>query len=174
MSYKDFYQDLVKHGVLKNNDFDLELVLPKILQGKGYEERLILRCEGVPIITPTVSTTIGRLNNSMVQIPINREMDSATFTFLSDKDMSQHGIISSWMDYIFPKDNMYVSAAWYDDYVSEIRVIPKSYTKRINETIYVDAFPIIVPESQFSKINKDEVERMTVTFAYRTTKSSHA
>jgi hypothetical protein len=173
MSYKTFYNDILQKGVFSPNRFDVDIVLPSVLAKTGYSESLKLRCEAITVITPQLETNVINSGSMKINLPIGRTMEATMMTFVPDRSLSQHHIISKWLDLIVPLDGVH-EVGWYNDYIGTIMVTPETTSnKPITPVSYIDAFPFSCSSLEFDKTKKNEIDRFIVGFFYKSIKTTH-
>jgi hypothetical protein len=159
----DFYRDLFQKGIQRSHSFNVDITLPASM---GSSDNLRVRAEFTSIQTPALLTAIYRHGNTYLKVPLEREFEQITIGFLPDSSLSQHHVLTRWLDHIIYSHNL-TAIDYYDNYLGEIVIT--MYDVNNKETSAFKLFevsPTNITAIDINKTIKDDVARFTAGFNY--------
>lgn len=142
-------------GVIQNNNH--------ILNGN---KTIDVMCHTAQLPSKRLLTT--GYNNLLLpkQLPYFVEYDEITFTFYCDTEYSVRDYFDIWFDTVFNTHSKTVN--YYNEYVSNINIYTLDTEGNINYGVVLEeAYPIAINEVELSYASQNEIQEISVTFAYK-------
>ena len=156
-------------GLARPNRFAVYIALPnKLVPSKLDIERLSLFAEVTSL--PGVKIETDRLKifgpDYIRPIGINYG-DTIDITFIADSDLNIRRIFDDWI-HLIVNENAY-TVNYQNDYISQNINLEQMNTNDQKVYLYTlkDAFPIEIKSMELSQQAENQIQRITVTFAYR-------
>lgn len=175
-----------KNGLVKNNRFQVNMVIPAAITVDYKSKDLSLLCESTELPGKTLNTADVKVYGPTYKIPYQKQYAEINFNFLCTNNGNERQIFDKWIEYIMPSqtNNMrfprgtnglggegYLTQIYieqYNDYsVSEAKGLEDTDNGELLKHIQlIDAFPLGY-SAQALNWGDDGFLRLTVQFSYR-------
>ena len=180
-SISEYRTYVEKSGISRQSHYDVLIAPPNggrfassRLSDFGLLSDMIFRAESAEKPGRGVQTAEIRYWGPTRRIGYEPQHEPITITFLCSTDLREREFFMEWHDEILgnyrDRNNLgspTFDVGYYDDYVGQVDVREYDSTGRqTNETTLIEAFPVFVSPLPHSW-NAEEVQRVSVTMAYR-------
>ena len=163
-------------GVAHTNKFQVLINTP-FGSSSQETEGITLRCDAVTMPGRTMNTTpVNERYGPATQMVDGWTFEDVTCSFLADTSFKVRDFFSTWHYNMYdaqepflrggraPKFNM----RFYDDYVSDVEIyLLDNNGKATYGVKLVEAFPKTIGANEFNMATTNELQKISVTFAYR-------
>lgn len=194
-STNEHFAHILKHGLAKNNRFQVIIPLPPALQSQtsnvlqekassilgedvvsmvksfvgGSNEitrGLDMMIEQTILPGKNIVTSDIRYNSDYYKLPYGVVYEAQSFTFRSSKDLHEKNILDKWMELIF--NPVTHEVAYMDDFATNIVINQLDEQDNVVYTVILrDAYPTICDSMPLTNEDQDTVHRITCQFMYR-------
>lgn len=189
--FKDFMQNIMKHGISRKDRFRVSIPLPADLitaintarqstssnrfirfvqtesKRSAYDmlESLEIRCSNVTIPGTNIENEAFKAGGHDRFIAFSESHDIFGFSFLLSKDLSEKVIFDRWREIIVNKRSKKVN--FYDRYVTDVTIELLDETGRSRHTVVLEeAYPVILTQIDMDKADSGNT-LYQVSFRFR-------
>lgn len=183
-----YFLSKVKKGFAKPNRYRVEFRLPSGVQSgvslggininsiSGViqnNNKILNRNKTIDVLCHTATLPSKRLQTTDYQnlllpkqLPYFIEYEEITLTFYCDTEYKVRDYFDIWFDTVFNTNSKTVN--YYDEYVSNINIYTLDTEGNINYGVVLEeAYPIAINEVNLSYASSNEIQEISVTFAYK-------
>lgn len=157
---------VARGGFSKVNRFGILLTLPKLI-GSRYDagRDLSLLCESASIPGKQITTTEYSAYGYNQKIPTGLLLDDVTFTFNLTSDYYAKIIFDDWQNLVIDPNSFLV--LYESDYKTNITITQLNDKNEENHSVtLIGAYPITVNTISFDNQSENQIQKLSVTFAY--------
>jgi hypothetical protein len=158
-------------GLARTNRFLVTFNLPASAAAsaqtfKGGDPRdLTFLCESTQIPGRNINTLEYQTNKETIKLPNGFIDDDVTMTFLLTNDYYMKNVFESWMGSIVDTEQYQVG--YKKDFQTDVTIQKLDLNdKKVYGIRLMNAYPILINAIDLNNSTTDEVQRVTVTFAY--------
>lgn len=161
--FKDFYKEILTNGIIRNHSFEATITPPSML---SFPEGFNSRIEFLSLPIATLDTADVRYGNYTYKAPLHRTNDPVNIGFVSDNKLEIYQFLQDWINAILYKHDIN-HISYLDDYVGLLSMDIFDVRNRVTKTVeFYELYPISVNPIDFNKTSKDDIVRVSATFAY--------
>lgn len=177
-----------KFGIASPNKYKAEFFLPRGIGGSDFAgnqnipflvetfeisdrqnsdaRKVSLMCSEAQFPSKSFQTLEHRHNNLTMKLPYAAVYEDASFTFICTENMVERNFFAAWIESVYNVIDGTLN--FYDEYTGKIIVhqLDKNGDSQYEITLY-EAYPVSLNTVEFSSAANNEIQKMTVTFAYR-------
>lgn len=154
------------NGVAHTNKFEVRINPPGGTNSRDAEV-IQLRCDAATMPSRTMNTTPNYERYGPVQQVVDGfSYEDVTLSFLADEAFDVRSFFEGWQGLTYNGANY--NMGYYDDYTSNIVIhaLNKNYVRTYSVKLH-EAFPKTINAQEFNMATQNELQKVSVVFAYR-------